>query len=328
MNLVVKPSTSISGEVDAPPSKLHTQFATVLAILPGGKSTIDSPLRTRDTTVLLKAAESLGATVKRGQERWSVWGVDGKIRPNENTLDAKNSGTSLNLLTAITTLSPTPLVLNGDPQLRSRAMPQFLKALRSLGAEVYSTKPNASPPFMVFGGGLAGGRLKIRSIEARYLPTILIAAPYAKKRVELKSRLEPLNFISELMKIGRVKVSHRKGIVSIPQQPYRVFSYRVPKEVSGAAPLAISACLTNSKIKIKHTGQITDRDNKFLEYLRSFGFPIHASKKAISVEGRRKLKAVRLNLSSAPELLPSQMPTRQSGFCWESVAFRHYPVVL
>ena len=256
MNLVINPSASISGEMEAPPSKLHTQFSAALGILAGGKSTIESPLRVRDTNVILKAAESLGATVKRTQERWSIWGLGGEIKSDKNMIDAKNSGTSIGLLTSISTLSSTSIVLNGDVQLRSRPMPNFLKTLRSLGTEVYSTKPNDSPPFMVFGGGLAGGKVRLRAIEARYLPAILIAAPYAKKRVELKLRTRALDPVSELMKIGRVKVLEKGDIISVPRQPYRVFNYRVPQEVAGAAPFMAAAGLTNSKIKVNHSREI------------------------------------------------------------------------
>jgi len=304
MNLLINPSTPISGEVEAPPSKFHTQFSAALAILTDGKSTIESPLKVRDTNVMLKAAESLGATVKRTQEKWSIWGVNGEIKSDKNTIDAKNSGTSIALLTAISTVSTTPIVLNGDPQLRSRPMPSFLRALRSLGAEVYSTKPNDSPPFMVFGGGLSGGRARLGVLEARYLPAILIAAPYAKRKVELKLKTRPLDPASELMKIGRVKVMEKKGTISVPKQPYRVFSYRVPKEIAGAAPFIAAACLTNSRIKVHCSGELSNRDKEFLSYLKSFGIQPHVSKKIVCLEGKQKLKAARLNLSAAPEFLP------------------------
>lgn len=304
MNLVINPSPSISGEVEAPPSKLHTQFSAALGILTGGKSTIESPLRVRDTNVMLKAAESLGATVKRTPERWSIWGLGGEIKSGKNMIDAKNSGTSIGLLTSICTLSSTSIILNGDTQLRTRPMPSFLKTLRSLGTEVYSTKPNDSPPFMVFGGGLAGGKARLGAFEARYLPAALIAAPYANKKVELRLKTRPLDPVSELMKIGRVKITEKRDTISVPKQPYRVFSYRVPQEVFGASPFMAAACLTNSKIKVTHAGELTNRDNEFLKCLKSFGIEAHASRKTVNLEGKHRLKAARLNLSSAPEFLP------------------------
>ena len=303
MNLIVNPATSLTGEVEAPPSKFHTQFSVAIAILAGGKSTIESPLKVRDTNVMLKSAETLGAVVKRSQEKWTIWGVDAKIKSDKGAVDAKNSGTSLCLLTSISALSATTIVLNGDSQLRSRPMPNFLKALRSLGADVYSTKPNESPPFITFGGG-TGGKIKLGFLEPRYLPLALIAAPYAKKKVELKIKSRPLNQISELMKIGHVKVTEKRDTVIIPNQTYHVFSYRVPREISGAAPFLIAAGLTNSRIKVNFQGQMTNRDKEFLKYLNAFGLEPQTSRKYVILEGKHKLKAARLNLSPAPELLP------------------------
>lgn len=76
MDLLVKPTSKITGEVKPQPSKLYTQFATALALISEGKSTIGAPLKVKDTLALLHAVEGMGATVKRAQERWSIWGSE------------------------------------------------------------------------------------------------------------------------------------------------------------------------------------------------------------------------------------------------------------
>jgi len=304
MNLVVNASGSISGEVEAPPSKLHTQISSALAILAGGKSTIDSPLRVQDTNVMLKAAESLGATVKRTEERWTIWGVGGEIKSDKNVIDAKNSGTAMSLLTSITTLSPTSIVLTGDAQLRSRPMPTFLNALRGLGADVYSIKPEDSPPFLVFGGGLSGGKVKLNNVRNRFLPAVLLVTPYAKKKVELILRGGVPEPMVEIMKAARVKVVAKRNSISVPRQPYHSFNYKVPSEVTGAAPFIVAACLAGSKVKVTNVKTMFARDAEFLKNLKTLGLGVHVSGKSIYTEGQRRLKAARLNLASIPELLP------------------------
>jgi 3-phosphoshikimate 1-carboxyvinyltransferase len=304
MNLVISPSASISGELEAPPSKLYTQISTAIAILADGKSTIESPLRVLDTTVMLRAAESLGATVKRSQDRWSIWGLGGKITTDKNVVDAKNSGTAIGLLTGIATLSRTSIVLNGDAQLRSRPMPTLLKALRGLGADVCSIRPDDSPPFLAFGGGLSGGRAKLKDLRVRFLPAVLIAAPYARRKVELILREKVPEPVKEIMKAAGVKLAESRNRISVPKQPYHSFSYQVPREIAGAAPFLVAAGLSGSKIKITNLKRISERDEVFLRYLKSFGFKVQISKNVVYAEGRKKLKAARLDLSSCPELLP------------------------
>lgn len=308
MNLIVQPAASLSGEIELPPSKLYTQMACALAILAEGKSTVESPLRVKDTSVMFKAAEVMGATVKRTQERLSIWGVGKNLKPTQNVVDAKNSGTAMGLLTSIATLAPTPTVVNGDAQLRSRPMPALLRALRRLGADVHSTKPDDSPPFVVFGGGLNGGRVKLSEAEARYLPAVFLPAPYAKKKVEFSvpcgkenPQLEPT---LRLMKTARAKITERRGAVSILSQPYRAFSYRVNRDVVGAAPFIVAAGLLNSRLKVRGAKEMSFRDANFLQTLKSFGLKLHASGKSIEVEGRHRLRGTRIDLSWAPELLP------------------------
>jgi len=307
VNLVVQPATSLSGEIELPPSKLCTQIACALAILAEGKSTIESPLRVKDTMVMLKAAEVVRATVKRTQERLSIWGVGNNLKPAQNVIDAKNSGTAMSLLTSIATLASTPIVINGDTQLRSRPMPALLRALRRLGADIHSTKPDDSPPFIVFGGGLNGGKVRLSEAEARYLPAIFLPAPHAKKKVEFSlpsSKNFQLESTLELMKTARAKITERKGVVSILNQPYRAFNYRVRREVVGAAPFIVAAGLLNSGLKLRGAKEIYFRDAAFLQALKSFGLKLHSSGKSIEVEGRHRLRATQLDLSWAPEVLP------------------------
>jgi 3-phosphoshikimate 1-carboxyvinyltransferase len=187
-------------------------------------------------------------------------------------------------------------------------MPALLRALHRLGADIHSTKPDDSPPFVVFGGGLNGGKVKLSEAEARYLPAVFLPAPYAKKKVEFSVPSSKENLHLEptlgLMKTARAKITERRGVVSVLNQPYRAFSYRVHGEVVGAAPFIVAAGLLNSRLKVRGAKEMSLRDANFLQTLKSFGLKLHASGKSIEVEGRHRLRGTQLDLSWAPELLP------------------------
>ena len=308
MDLTVQPATTLSGELEPQSSKLHTQFACALALLAEGKSVIEHPLRVKDTHVMLQAAEVMGATVKRTGERWSIWGVDGNLRLAKNVIDARNSGTALSLLTSIATLAPTITVLSGDPQLRSRPMPALLKALQRLGSDVYSTKPDGSPPFVVFGRKLRGGKARLGELNARYLPALLLPCPYAEERVTLSfglvKKTPQLELASELMNAARGGVSERRGELELLKKTYRAFRFRVPQELSAAAPFIVAAALTESKLKIRGVKKIIGRDAPFLDALKMAGIRLRTSKKGFHVEGKQRPLATKLDLSAVPELLP------------------------
>lgn len=307
MDLIVRPAAELSGELEPQPSKLHTQFASAVALLAGGKSVIENPLRVKDTQVMLQAAEAMGATVKRTQERWSIWGVSGKPKLAQNVIDARNSGTALSLLTSIAALAPAITVLNGDTQLRSRPMPGLLKSLRRLGADVHSTKPDDSPPFIVFGGKVTGGKVQLGKVSAHYLPALLLPCPYAEKQVKLsikqaqKTQLKP---ILELTKKVGAEVSPWGERLLMPNRPYRAFSFRVPQELAAAAPFIVAAALTNSKLKLRGVKGVAGRDVAFLDLLKVAGLKLHSSKKGFIAEGKQNPRAAKLDLSHVPELLP------------------------
>ncbi|TEU15620.1 MAG: hypothetical protein E3I12_00050 [Hadesarchaea archaeon] len=307
MDLMVRPAAELSGELEPQPSKLHTQFASAVALLAGGKSVIENPLRVKDTQVMLQAAEAMGATVKRTQERWSIWGVSGKPKLAQNVIDARNSGTALSLLTSIAALAPAITVLNGDTQLRSRPMPGLLRSLRRLGADVHSTKPDDSPPFIVFGGKVTGGKVQLGKVSAHYLPALLLPCPYAKKQVKLslkqaqETQLKPILELAK--KVGAV-VSPRGEMLLMPNRPYRAFSFRVPQELAAAAPFIVAAALTNSKLKLRGVKGVAGRDVAFLDLLKVAGLKLHSSKKGFIAEGKQNPRAAKLDLSHVPELLP------------------------
>lgn len=308
MDLIVRPAAELSGELEPQPSKLHTQFASAVALLAGGKSVIENPLRVKDTQVMLQAAEAMGATVKRTQERWSIWGVSGSPKPAQNVIDARNSGTAISLLTSIAALAPAITVLNGDTQLRSRPMPALLRSLRRLGADVHSTKPDDSPPFIVFGGEVMGGKVRLGEVSAHYLPALLLPCPYAKKQVKLslkRAQETQLKLIFELTKKAGAEVSPRGERLLMPNRPYRAFSFRVPQELAAAAPFIVAAALTNSKLKLRGVKGVAGRDVAFLDLLKVAGLKLHSSKKGFIAEGKQNPRAAKLDLSHVPELLPT-----------------------
>jgi len=307
VDLIVRPATELSGELEPQPSKLHTQFASAVALLAGGKSVIENPLRVKDTQVMLQAAEAMGAIVKRTQERWSIWGVGGSPKPAQNVIDARNSGTALSLLTSIVTLAPAITVLNGDNQLRSRPMPALLKSLRSLGADVHSTKPDDSPPFIVFGGKVMGGKVRLGQVSPHYLPALLLPCPYAEKQVKLslkRAQETQLKPILELAKKAGVEVVRLSEGLLMPKRPYRAFSFKVPQELAAAAPFIVAAALTDSKLKLRGVRSVAGRDVAFLDLLKVAGLKLHSSRKEFIAEGKQNPRAAKLDLSHLPELLP------------------------
>ncbi|MEW6592294.1 MAG: hypothetical protein AB1305_01185 [Candidatus Hadarchaeota archaeon] len=285
------------------PSKLHTQLAIAVALLAKGKNVIKSPLKVGDTHAMLKAVDQLGATANRTKERWTIWASD-ELKPVQGFLDVKNSATGLALLAAVATISNEPTVLNGDGQLRSRQMSPFVNVFRRLGADVNSTKLNESPPLLVMGGGMKGGKASIGVAEARHLPALAVAAPYAEKEVELhfgeigKIFAEPA---AEVLSSARVKPVMTKRGITFPRHPFRPFRYSVRKEVVGVAPAILAGCVSG-EVKFS-VDNMSARDEAFIKSLGAFGVKSERKGKNWRLWGGH-LKGAELDMSWAPELVP------------------------
>jgi len=307
MDLVVNPSGKLSGKIEPPSSKFYTQFATALALLVEEKSVIRHPLQVDDTRSLLRAVDHLGATVKRARGRWTVWGVGRALQPASNVIDLRNSATALGLMTSVVALIQRTTIVTGDPQLRSRPMPALLRGLQRLGVDVHSTKPDDSPPFVVLGSNLKGGKVSIRrGIPPDYLPPLLLVAPYAKKNVEFK--LTPdlksgqLEMALELMKAARAKLTATKSKLRLRTGPYGSFDVQVPPDLNGTVPFVTAAVLTGSKLRFPRAKEA--RGGSFVEALKRLGADIRLTRRSLRVAPTDRLVGTKVNLGEIPELLP------------------------
>ena len=136
----VSVSTSkVNGEVFAPPSKSYTHRAITIAAL-SDDCVIHRPLMSADTLASIRAAEALGASIEKYEDRIHVKGVNGKPHVPNNIIDVANSGTTLRFMTAVSALTSGVTVLTGDSSIRNRPNQPLLDVLNKLGVEAYSTR--------------------------------------------------------------------------------------------------------------------------------------------------------------------------------------------
>jgi 3-phosphoshikimate 1-carboxyvinyltransferase len=306
LNLVINASNLAGGEIETHPSKYLTLLSCAVAALCPNKTTIDSPLIAKDTSAMMKACEIIGCTVKRSQGKWSIWGVEKGFTPSQTALHLKNSETALSLMCALTSLSKVPTVLTGDPSICKRAMPELTEALRRIGIKIYSTKQEESPPFLNFGGSLAGGTVNLKSIPMRHIPPVMLVAPYAQKDVRLlmprtKFRFQVDSMI-EIMKKARCSV---KGgdTLEIPSTPYGPLNYEVGRELSSVIPFIIASGMLGSKLTIRSKHRFSKRDEAIADVLRAFGLDIKLRGNHARVDGGN-LRGTSVDISWGPELFP------------------------
>ena len=187
------PAKSISGTITAPPSKAHTLRAIIIASLAKGKSIIKNGLIAEDQEYAMKAMQQMGAQIKINKEKneIEIIGVDGKpIAPIENVF-VGNSGLTIRFLVSIAGLAQGSdyVTLDGVERMRTgRPIQDLLDALAPLGVQAVSINGNGCPPIKVKSNSFIGGKAPLAGDKSsQYFSSILVAAAYAKKDVEIET---------------------------------------------------------------------------------------------------------------------------------------------
>ncbi len=310
--LKVKPS-KLSGEVTAPPSKSYTHRAFMIAALAKGESRIVDPLLGFDTEATIEAVRALGAEVVQEENVWRVRGTGGQLKPRVDMIDARNSGTTIRLMSAIAALSPRPVRLTGDESILKRPMGPLMEALLGLGAKAKCEGAAGRPPVVV-GGGLRGGEVEITgAVSSQFISALLLASPYAQDDVELTITEEPrskpyIEITLELLAVAGVKVKRNKALTEfkIPaRQIFRPIDLMIPGDFSSAAFVLGAAALTGSRVRVKNLDvKGVQGDRRIVDLLEEFGADIKVTGKTVDVSGTGELNGIEADCGDNPDLVP------------------------
>ncbi|MEM2303449.1 MAG: 3-phosphoshikimate 1-carboxyvinyltransferase, partial [Candidatus Bathyarchaeia archaeon] len=134
--IAVVRKSSVEGVVNAPPSKSQTHRFYIAAMLSPGESIVEQPSICLDTKATLNAIRLMGCTVSVGKSAVRILS-DGTPKPPKDIVNCHGSGTTLRILTAVSSIAPGITVLTGNKSLKRRPMLPLLNALDMLGVKCY-----------------------------------------------------------------------------------------------------------------------------------------------------------------------------------------------
>jgi 3-phosphoshikimate 1-carboxyvinyltransferase len=185
--LPITPRGPLDARLRVPGSKSLTNRALLVAALADGGSRLRGPLVSDDTEVMIRSLRQLGVAIEDAGDDWRVEGSGARLRRPDAPLHVGNSGTTARFLTAAACLADGPVLIDGDPRMRERPIADLVDALTALGGRCEILGANGCPPVRIDGGELPGGRATIdASRSSQYVSAVLLAAPYAKRDVELE----------------------------------------------------------------------------------------------------------------------------------------------
>jgi 3-phosphoshikimate 1-carboxyvinyltransferase len=200
-----------------------------------------------------------------------------------------NSGIALRFLTALSSLSPSPILITGAHTLKRRPIEPLLSSLEQLGSEIRQKKSSSIP--FVIRGPISSGHVTISGQDSQYASALAITAAVAP---------HPLSFSIENLKERpwfdltldwlhslNISFSREQDSLFFPgAQSIKSFSYSVPGDYSSAAFLAALGLLSSSSnptVLYNLPSKDPQGDKQLFSLLKSLGADIVIEKDHIEI---------------------------------------------
>ena len=299
--------SELEGSVRSVPSKSCTHRALILASLSFGSSNILNPLIGRDTEATRKVLLAMGISFEKEDTGWRVES-EGIKAPLE-MLDCENSGTTLRIMTGVSSLLKEKIILTGDNSLKKRPMSPLLSSLEKLNVVCGSINADGCAPVFVH-GPMIGEKTEIRgNISSQFISSLLITCPLKEDdtNITLTSPLTSAPYVDmtiSMMKTFGVSCEREDGRFVVPgNQAYSPLSYTVPGDYSSAAfPLAAGA-LSGTVTVQGLDPEDMQGDRKIIEILKNFGAEVKIKGRDVTVS-KGALKGCLIDMASIPDLFP------------------------
>ena len=317
--IIVEKTDKIKGNINAPPSKSYTHRAVICASLSDGISEIKNPLNSADCLSSVHGARMLGSYINTEDEnKWIVEGNNNSPKTPDNIIDIGNSGTTLRILTGISSQIPKGYaVLTGDESIRKRPMQPLLDALKQLGIEAFSSKMDGTAPIIVKSGEIKNNIVKIRGdMSSQFITSLMMTLPYAKddSKIILTTPLKSAPYlditIDVLSKFGitvkPLEEENEKGFFIEGNQKYKSCNYTVEGDYSSASYLVAAGVLLNSEITINNLFKDSKQgDKEIINIVKEMGADIEVKNDKIIINGPHKLKGIDIDVKNIPDLVPT-----------------------
>jgi 3-phosphoshikimate 1-carboxyvinyltransferase len=300
--------STLAGEILIPASKSHTIRAVSIAAMAHGTSVLRNPLISADALSSIAGAREMGAVIEMGKD-WIIKGVGGRPLDSCRLIDVGNSGTTLRIQTALSSLAGHPVKFDGDKSIRTRPMFPLLSALEKLGVRVQESTQGKCP--FVIQGPLRGGKTTVNGISSQFLTALLIACPLAEEDTEITVEdLHERPYVEITLDwIRKMNIYfEQKGLDWFyikGKQQYNAFDRMIPADFSSSAFSACAAAITGSEVLIRGLDFADHQGDKALfTYLERMGVTLKYTAEGVRVKGG-KLTGIDIDMNDTPDALPA-----------------------
>ncbi|MFH2104997.1 MAG: 3-phosphoshikimate 1-carboxyvinyltransferase [Parcubacteria group bacterium] len=310
---IIPSKQPIKGEITIPGSKSYTNRALVMASLAKGQSELKGVSRCDDCVALTEALRKLGIGITQNGGEVTVIGNGGDFNEFKGEINVGQAGTTMRFLTAVCSLVPGEIILDGSDRMRERPISDLVNALRGLGADIEYVGKRGYPPLKIKGGKMKGGQVSVDGdVSSQYFTALLLIAPVLEKGIEIKvvgEQVSPsyINMtISGLRDFGveAINNDYHEYIINADSN-YQPSQYTIEGDASGASYFWALAAITGGKVKVKNIDpRSAQGDVEFADVLVKMGCKMtqNSADKWIRVIGPAQLKSIaEIDMNSMPD---------------------------
>lgn len=304
--------TPVVATVRLPGSKSMTNRALVLAALTAGRSTIRDPLHSRDSSLMIGALRTIGATIDDTDD--DAWVVTGDTFTHTTAnVDVGNAGTVLRFTPPVAVLTRAGIGFDGDDAVRRRPVGPLIAALRDLGADIDDGGRGAAP-FIVRGtGGIAGGTVSLdASSSSQLVSALLLSGGRYRNGVDVRhvgERPVPntphLRMTASMLRDRGITVEAEPSRWRVTSGELRAVDGTIEPDLSSAAPFLAAAVVTAGQVTIAGWPKDSTQPGALLaDLLPAFGAAVSHTSTGLQVSGPGTIQGADLDLRDAGELTP------------------------
>ena len=309
----ITPLTTINATISVPGSKSLTQRALIAAALAKGTSRLVGPLESDDTKYSSQALAQMGVVIDKGKD-WQVHGNSGVIHPSDDSIYLGNNGTATRFLTSVAALGTSAFVIDGDERMYQRPIDPLMAALEGWGVDISSTKGTGCPPLAINAKGVDGGMTVLpEGKSSQYLSSLLLIAPYARKKAILKVEGEVLSkpYVAMTLAVMAdfgiyVEASADYSHFAIPQGCYKGRSYEIEGDASNSSYFWAAAAVTGGQVTVENVPVPSlQGDAMLVPLLGRMGCEVTKSGKGITLQGSDRLEGITVDMGGMPDVVPT-----------------------
>ncbi|MCM3698423.1 3-phosphoshikimate 1-carboxyvinyltransferase [Paenibacillus macerans] len=309
MDVIVRPTPELTGEIGALSSKNYTTRYLLVAALAEGTSTVYYPAHSEDSDAMRRCIADLGAVLNEDEEKIVITGF-GRRPKDIKELNVGNAGAVLRFLMAIASLCPDVTFVNTYPDsLGKRPHDDLIKALGQLGVGVEHNEGRL--PIRIRGGALKGGKIRVSgAVSSQYLSALLFLTPL----LDEDSEIEVLDDLKSKVVVGQtLEVLEQAGIVIHASDDYRHFrvpgrqnyqakTYTVQGDYPGSAAILAAAAITKSDVKVHRLAERSKQGERaVVDVLQMMDVPLTHSDGTVHVRGNGRLRPVEFDGDAATD---------------------------